>query len=113
MDGFVFVYVTTASPEEAEKIGRAAVGERLAACANILPGMQSIYRWQGVIESASETVLILKTQRTRLNELTRFIRERHSYDCPCVVALPIEGGNPAYLDWLAEQTQPGPGTALA
>ena len=113
MDGPIFVYVTAASAEEAEKLGRGAVQGKLAACANILPGMRSIYRLQGVIETAAETVLIFKTQRRLLEPLTRFIRERHSYDCPCVVALPIEGGNPAYLDWLAEQTAPGEGTALA
>ncbi|MEO8560285.1 MAG: divalent-cation tolerance protein CutA [Rhodospirillales bacterium] len=113
MDGPIFVYVTASSPEEAEKIGRAAVADRLAACANILPGMRSVYRWQGAIETAAAAVLILKTQRSLLEGLTRLVRERHSYDCPCVVALPIEGGNPAYLDWLAEQTAPGEGTALA
>jgi len=109
----MLVYVTAASAEEAERLGRGAVQSRLAACANILPGMRSIYRWEGAIESAAETVLIFKTRRSLVDALTRFVRERHSYDCPCVVALPIEGGNPAYLDWISEQTAPGPGTALA
>jgi len=112
MDGPILVYVTTASPEEAEKLGRGAVGERLAACANILPGMRSLYRWQGAIETAQEAVLILKTQRSVMDRLTHYLRQHHSYDCPCVVALPIEGGNPAYLDWLKQQVEPGPGTAL-
>lgn len=112
MDGPIFVYVTAGSDEEAEKLGRGAVQDRLAACVNILPGMRSIYRWQGAIETAMETVLIFKTQRNLLDRLTRFIRERHSYECPCVVALPIEGGNPAYLDWIKEQTAPGEGTAV-
>jgi periplasmic divalent cation tolerance protein len=112
MDSPILVYVTIASTEEAEKLGRGAVAERLAACANILPGMRSIYRWQGGIETAQEAVLILKTQRSMLDVLTRYVREHHSYDCPCVVALPIEGGNPAYLDWLKEQVEPDPGTVL-
>ena len=112
MDSAIFVYVTASSPEEAEQIGRGAVAAHLAACANILPGMRSIYRWQGAIETAAETVLIFKTQRSMLNALTRFVIERHSCDCPCVVALSIEGGNIAYLDWIAEQTAPGEGTAL-
>ncbi len=113
MDGPIFVYVTAASTDEADRIGRSVVEARLAACANILPGMRSIYRWRDAIETAQETVAIFKTQRSMLERLTRFICERHSYDCPCVVALPIEGGNLAYLDWIAEQVAPGPGTALA
>ena len=113
MDGPIFVYVSTSSPEEAEKIGRAAVAERLAACANISPGMRSIYRWEGALESAEETVLVLKTQRSMQERLVRFVVERHSYDCPCVAVLPIVGGHEAYLDWIAEQVGPEAGTAFA
>jgi periplasmic divalent cation tolerance protein len=101
-----FCYVTTGSREEALAIGRAVVGERLAACANVLDGMTSIYWWQGALEQAGEAVLILKTRAELVERLTSRIRELHSYDCPCVVALPIAAGNPGYLDWIARETGP-------
>ena len=101
-----FCYVTSGSREEALAIGRTVVEERLAACANVLDGVSSIYWWQGALEQASEAVLILKTRAELVERLTARIRELHSYDCPCVVALPIEGGNPAYLDWIAAETAP-------
>jgi periplasmic divalent cation tolerance protein len=101
-----FCYCTTGSREEALAIGRAVVGERLAACANVLDGMTSIYWWQGALEQAGEAVLILKTRAELVERLTSRIRELHSYDCPCVVALPIDAGNPGYLDWIARETGP-------
>lgn len=113
MDDFVMVYITAGSAAEAEKIARAVVGERLAACANILPGARSLYQWQGAIETSEEVVIIAKTRRSLADALTTRVRHLHSYDCPCVVVLPITGGNPAYLDWLAAETAPGPTTALA
>lgn len=100
-------YVTCASSEEASRIGRAVVEERLAACANILPGLVSIYRWQGRIETGQEVALVLKTRAERVEALTARIRALHSYSVPCVVALPILAGNPDYLAWLAEETAPG------
>lgn len=101
---YVLLYVTTSSRDEAMAIGRAVVEERLAACANVLPGMTSIYRWQGAIEQSDETVLLLKTRSELANEATRRVVALHSYECPCVVALPIEAGNPSYLQWISEQT---------
>jgi periplasmic divalent cation tolerance protein len=101
-----FCYFTTGSREEALAIGRAVVGERLAACANVLDGMTSIYWWQGALEQAGEAVLILKTRAELVERLTARIRELHSYDCPCVVALPIDAGHPGYLDWIARETGP-------
>lgn len=100
-----FVYITTGSREEARRIGRALVEERLAACVNILDGMNSFYWWEGAVQDDQETVLVAKTRDRLLERLTARVRELHSYDCPCVVALPIEGGNPAYLDWLAAETE--------
>ncbi|MEX0607982.1 MAG: divalent-cation tolerance protein CutA [Balneolaceae bacterium] len=99
-----FVYITTSTKEEARAIGRALVEERLAACANILVGMESIYRWEGEIEEARECVLIIKTHQSRVNKLTKRVLELHSYDCPCVISLPIseEEGNAEYLDWIEE-----------
>lgn len=99
-------YVTCASVEEALRIGRAAVEERLAACANVLPGLASIYRWQGRIESGQEAALILKTRAELVDPLTARVRALHSYSVPCVVALPIVAGNPTYLAWLVAETEP-------
>ena len=101
-----FCYVTAGSREEALAIGRTVVDERLAACANVLDGMTSLYWWQGVLEQASEAVLILKTRAELVERLTMRVRELHSYDCPCVVALPIAAGNPDYLAWIAGETEP-------
>jgi periplasmic divalent cation tolerance protein len=101
-----FCYVTAGSREEALAIGRAVVEERLAACANVLDGMTSIYWWRGALEQAGEAALILKTRAELVERLTAWIKELHSYECPCVIALPIVAGNPAYLDWIARETGP-------
>ncbi|NKB57281.1 MAG: divalent cation tolerance protein CutA [Alphaproteobacteria bacterium] len=99
------VYITANDTAEAKRIGRVLVEEQLAACANVLDGMTSIYRWQGEICEDAESVLITKTTDTQLEALTDRVKELHSYDCPCVAALPITGGNVAFLDWIAEQTK--------
>ncbi|AIB11906.1 dihydroorotate dehydrogenase [Azospirillum argentinense] len=101
---FVFAYITAGSRDEARRIGRALVEERLAACANIFDGMTSIYRWQDAIEEATETVLIAKTRADLFDRLAARVRELHSYDVPCVVELRVGRGNPAYLDWLRDET---------
>lgn len=100
----LFVYVTAASTDEAAKIGRTLVEERLCACANVLAPVRSIYWWKGAVEEGNEAVLVMKTTEARLSQLTERVRALHSYDCPCVVALPIAGGNPAFLDWIASET---------
>lgn len=106
MQDYRVVYITTETSEEAAKIGRALVEERLAACVNILPGMQSIYWWQGSIEEADEVVLIAKTHRDRMDQLTERVKALHSYDTPCVVAFPLAGneGNADYLSWIGQET---------
>jgi len=100
-----FVYMTASGTAEARTIGRALVEERLAACVNILPGMASLYWWEGAVREDEETVFIAKTREHLVDALTERVGELHSYDCPCVVALPIVGGNPAYLAWLAGNTR--------
>lgn len=100
----LWVYVTAESPEEARRIGRAVVGEKLAACANVLDGMTAIFEWQGEVREGSESVLILKSRHGRLAALTERIAALHSYDCPCIVALPMVGGHPPFLDWIAGET---------
>lgn len=100
-----FVYMTAGSADEAGRIGEALVEEGLAACVNVIDGMKSIYRWQGAIQRDGETVLIAKTAKDRVDALTERVRSLHSYDCPCVIALPIDGGNPAFLSWVTEQVK--------
>lgn len=103
-DAPMLVYVTTASSDEANHIAEAVVGERLAACANILPGMTSVYRWEGEVKRDNEVVLLLKTCAAHVERLTERVVALHAYECPCVVALPIVGGWPAYLHWIAHET---------
>ena len=94
-------------PDEAcaNRIALAVVEAGLAACVNLLPRVQSVYRWQGAIESASEVPLLIKTTAGRYTELETAIRELHPYDVPEIIALPIAQGLPAYLDWLAAETR--------
>ena len=99
-----FVYMTAASRDEAKRIGRALVEERLAACANVIDGMESMYWWQGKLTEDREAVLIAKTRADLVPSLTERVRALHSYSVPCVVALPILDGNPAYMDWLRGET---------
>lgn len=100
-----FVYMTAGSPQEARNIGRELVVSKLAACVNILGDMNSIYMWEGKIQDDSEVVMIAKTTEKRLPELVEKVNSLHSYDCPCIVAIPVSGGNPAFLDWIAAETE--------
>lgn len=95
-----FIYMTAPNEAEADAIARILVEERLAACVNIMGGMRSVYRWQDEIQEDAEIVLIAKTRRDLVAALTDKVRGIHSYDCPCVVSLNIEGGNPDFLDWI-------------
>ncbi len=99
------IYITTENKMEAERIGRILVEERLAACVNIIDGMNSIYRWEGKIMQDTETVLIAKTVQDKVSALTERAKALHSYDCPCVVALPIQDGNESFLNWVAEEVR--------
>ena len=98
------VYVTASDASEARHIGRTIVEERLAACANILASMNSIYWWEGQVQEASEAVLILKTTEARLEALVRRVKALHSYDCPCIEAWPAAAGYPPFFDWVAQET---------
>jgi periplasmic divalent cation tolerance protein len=98
------VYVTASDASEARRIGRTLVEERLAACANILASMSSIYWWDGKVQEASEAVLILKTVAVGLDALVRRVKALHSYDCPCIEAWPVAAGYRPYLDWVAQET---------
>ena len=104
MSEYLSVYVSAPSLDVAHAIGSALVEGRLAACINIFPGMQSIYRWQGKIETAAEVVLIAKSRASLFDEVEKRIIELHPYDCPCIVAWPIEVGYQPYLAWLGQET---------
>ena len=98
------LYVTAETAAEAKAIGRALVEARLAACANVLDGMTPIFRWNGEVQEGSEAVLIAKTRSDLVPAATRLIVKAHSYDLPCVVALPIEAGHQPFLDWIGSET---------
>lgn len=96
------IYVTCSSKEEAESIGRTLVEERLVACVNIIDSSKSIYRWKGKIEAEKEAILFAKTTEERVPALIERVKELHSYECPCIVVLPILEGNKQYLEWMSE-----------
>ena len=99
-----WVYMTSGSPDEARALGKMLLEKNLAACVNILEGMYSLYRWEGEIQEDQETVLIAKTRHELVNELTQAVQAVHSYDCPCIIELPIQGGNPEFLKWIYSET---------
>jgi periplasmic divalent cation tolerance protein len=101
----IVVFITTATVEEAQRIANILVSSRKAACVNIVPGVHSIFRWQGKMESADEVLLVVKTKAVRLDEIIGLVMENHSYEVPEIVALPIVGGNPDYLQWLDAETE--------
>ncbi|MFU8813260.1 MAG: divalent-cation tolerance protein CutA [Balneolaceae bacterium] len=96
------VYITTKDKQEARAIGAAVVKEKLAACVNIIDGMESMYWWEGEIQTDSECVLLVKTTHQNMRSLTERVKELHSYDVPCVISLTLteQEGNPEYIDWL-------------
>ena len=96
------VYVIFANAEEAERVGRAVVEERLAACVNIFPPVRSVYRWKGEIETAEEVAAIFKTHHWRSDALMERIAALHSYDVPCIVSWPIEKIVGSYADWVED-----------
>ena len=104
-EDFVVVLVTAGSAEEAVRIGRALVEERLVACANVIGPIRSLYRWQGRVEDAGEHLLLLKARAADVTAVEARVRDLHSYSVPEVLALPVRAGSAAYLAWLAEATR--------
>lgn len=100
----VVLYVTAPNRDEALRIGRVIVEERLAACANVFDGMTSVYHWQGKLEESAEAVLILKTRRDLAPNAVDRVRTLHPYDTPAILVLPIDGGSQPFLDWIAAET---------
>ena len=102
----IVVFMTAANGEEATRLADMLVGAHLAACVQILPEMESVYRWEGKIERQSEVLLLAKTTRAKFDELEREVCALHSYDTPEIIAVPVITGSAPYLDWLKETTDP-------
>ncbi|MFD2182869.1 divalent-cation tolerance protein CutA [Rhodoplanes azumiensis] len=105
MERVVFVYTTFPGLVEAEETGRALVEARLAACVNILPGMVSLYRWEGAIARGEEVVMLIKTRASRAEAVRAAVKARHSYATPAILVLPIESVDQTYLGWLLAETR--------
>lgn len=103
---FALVLVTAGSQEEAERMGRALVDSSLAACVNVLPGLRSIYRWEGKIWEEGEFLLLIKTRMALFRQVECTIKAIHSYELPEIIAIPVIQGSETYLNWLRESTVP-------
>src|SRR3954469_18287083 len=104
MTDALLVLTTLPNPDAAAQVARTLVGEKLAACANILPAVRSIYRWQGQVQDEAETLVLIKTQRQHFQRRKNGVPERHPFEVPEVIALPLEAGRQPYLDWIARET---------
>ena len=96
----ILVYVTCKNEREALAIAQELVSSEIVACANIIPKTKAVFKWEGVIQEQSEAIVILKSQKARLEEITERIQEIHSYDLPCILYVSIEGGNTDFLKWV-------------
>ena len=97
---YVLVYITTSGEEESKEIGRTIVEERLAGCVNIIPTIKSLYWWKGEIEDDNESILIVKTKVSNIENIIKKVKEIHSYENPAILAIPIIEGSKTYLDYL-------------
>src|SRR5687768_8752066 len=105
-EGAIIVFLTAANGEEATRLAEMLIGAHLAACVQILPEMESVYRWEGKIERQSEILLLAKTTMGKFADLEREVRALHSYETPEIVAVPIVAGSTPYLTWLTESLKP-------
>lgn len=99
----VLAYLTTPNQKEALAIGQFLIRKKLAACVNIIPNMTSAFRWKGKIQKASETVVILKTTRSKQETIVKEVQRLHSYEVPCILFFETSGGNQDYMDWLHKE----------
>jgi periplasmic divalent cation tolerance protein len=104
----IVVLLTAANGEEAARLANMLVGAHLAACVQILPEIESIYRWQGKVERQAEVLLLAKSSKGKFEELEREVRALHSYETPEIIAVPVIAGSSPYLQWLSESLNPGP-----
>ena len=102
---YIVLFITTATAEEAQRISRALLEQKRVACVNIVPRVSSSFWWQDKLDSAEESLLIVKTKASQLNEIVTIVKEIHSYDIPELIALPIIGGNQDYLDWIEKEVK--------
>lgn len=102
---YIVLLITTATAEEAQRISRVLLEQKKVACVNILPRVNSLFRWQGKLDSAEESLLIVKTKASQLSEIVPLVKELHSYDIPELIALPIIGGNQDYLEWIEKEVK--------
>lgn len=107
MEEVILIFTNMPDVQSAHALARRLVELRLAACVNILHGVQSVYRWQGEIEEANEITVMMKTTRARYAEIESAIKESHPYQVPEIIALPIVEGLPAYVGWIAQETKKG------
>jgi periplasmic divalent cation tolerance protein len=106
----IVVFMTAANGEEAARLADMLVGAHLAACVQILPEIESVYRWQGKIERQSEVLLLIKTTKSKFDELEREVRALHSYDTPEIIAVPVTAGSTPYLEWLIQASSASSGS---
>jgi periplasmic divalent cation tolerance protein len=99
------IYITAGNKDEARTLGRELVESKLAACVNIIDNMNSMYVWQGEIQDDKEVILIAKTTEAKVPELLEKVKALHSYDCPCILNIPVSGGNKEFLDWIANEVK--------
>ncbi|MHA1794289.1 MAG: divalent-cation tolerance protein CutA [Promethearchaeota archaeon] len=104
-ESHVVCITTVSNIEEAKKIARAVVDEKLAACVNIINGVQSIYTWEGKVNEDDEVILLMKTRQVLFDELESLVKSLHSYECPEIIMIPIVGGFKPYLTWIDENTK--------
>ncbi|MEB2837100.1 MAG: divalent-cation tolerance protein CutA [Desulfurococcales archaeon] len=109
----VYVVLVTAPPSEAERLARALVERRLAACVNVVPGLRSVYWWEGRVEEAEESLLIIKTSGSALDSLLEAVKELHPYEVPEAIALPVEAGLGDYLEWVLSEVRGDGGSSGA
>lgn len=102
---YVVIFITTADDEEARLISSVLLEQKKAACASIVPGVSSLFWWQGKIDSAQESLLVVKTQASKLADIIEVVKEIHSNDNPEIIALPILGGSRDYLEWIDEAVE--------
>jgi periplasmic divalent cation tolerance protein len=112
MEPILLVLTNAPDRESARRLAGALVEARLAACVNVLAECTSVYRWRGAVETASEVPMLIKTRAALFSELEAFILSHHPYEIPEVIALPVHGGLPAYLEWVVQETQPEPPRAV-
>jgi periplasmic divalent cation tolerance protein len=101
-----WIYMTAGNMEEAVKVGKVLLEEKLAACINIIDNMRSMYVWKGKIQNEQEVVVIAKTTEEKIPALIETVKSVHSYECPCIIAIPVESGYLPFMEWVKQEVNP-------